>query len=282
MTRLELSKLGKRMSIRQQALATAQIYLRRYYLTMPIRSTNPYLVLSTAFYLACKVEECPHHIRLVVAEARNFWPDMLTSETAALGECEFSLISEMGSQLLVHHPYRALQELQGVLQLSVDEMSLAWNIVNDGFLTDVVLCYAPCVVAVTAAFLAVVIKPSSSGGGAAGNMHQQVQGALGSIASGTSGGGGATTAGALAGTAPSTPAAGQGAAATSGASPATSSPRIQKLLTWLAESSIDIEAIVDCIQELISLYEVWDGYKEALCKEPIARFVKGRSATLEK
>jgi cyclin-C len=71
---LELSKLGKRMSIRQQALATAQVYMRRYYSRVEIRRTNPYLVLSTAFYLACKMEECPQHIRLVVAEARNFWP----------------------------------------------------------------------------------------------------------------------------------------------------------------------------------------------------------------
>jgi hypothetical protein len=64
------------MSIRQQALATAQVYMRRYYTKVEIRRTNPYLVLSTAFYLACKVEECPQHIRLVVGEARQFWPGM--------------------------------------------------------------------------------------------------------------------------------------------------------------------------------------------------------------
>src|ERR1700755_421664 len=75
---IELSKLGKRMSIRQQALATAQVYMRRYYTKVEIRRTNPYLVLSTAFYLACKVEECPQHIRLVVGEARQFWPGIIS------------------------------------------------------------------------------------------------------------------------------------------------------------------------------------------------------------
>src|SRR6201992_2824495 len=117
------------MSIRQQALATAQVYMRRYYTKVEIRRTNPYLVLSTAFYLACKMEECPQHIRLVAGEARQLWPDVTTSEPSQLGECEFSIISELNSQLIVHHPYRSLTDLQPTLQLTLDETSLAWNII---------------------------------------------------------------------------------------------------------------------------------------------------------
>lgn len=67
------------MSTRQQAIATAQVYLKRYYLKNEIRQTNPHLVLTTAFYLACKMEESPQHIRFVVAEARGLWPGMYTS-----------------------------------------------------------------------------------------------------------------------------------------------------------------------------------------------------------
>ena len=70
----ELAKLGKKVSARQQALATAQVYLRRFYSRVEIRRTNPYLVLSTALYLACKMEECPQHIRSFVSEARPIWP----------------------------------------------------------------------------------------------------------------------------------------------------------------------------------------------------------------
>lgn len=69
----ELGKLGRRMNARQQVLATAQVYMRRFYLKREIRTTNPYLVLCTAFYLACKMEESPQHIRVVVGEARQFW-----------------------------------------------------------------------------------------------------------------------------------------------------------------------------------------------------------------
>ena len=72
----ELIKLGKRMSTRQQAIATAQVYLKRFYTKNEIRQTNPFLVLTTAFYLACKMEECPQHIRFVVGEARGLWPGM--------------------------------------------------------------------------------------------------------------------------------------------------------------------------------------------------------------
>jgi cyclin C len=68
-----MGKLGRRMNARQQVLATAQVYVRRFYLKREIRTTNPYLVLSTAFYLACKMEEAPQHIRVVVGEARQFW-----------------------------------------------------------------------------------------------------------------------------------------------------------------------------------------------------------------
>ena len=52
--------------------------------------------------------------------------------------------------------------------------------------------------------------------------------------------------------------------------------RIARLVEWLAESSVDVEAVVECTQELISLYDVWEGYMEKTCKEQIARFVKAR------
>lgn len=71
---IEVARLGKRLGVRQQAMATAQLYLRRFYSKVAIRRTNPFLVIATAVYLACKMEECPHHIRLVVSEGRALWP----------------------------------------------------------------------------------------------------------------------------------------------------------------------------------------------------------------
>lgn len=263
---IELAKLGKRIGVRQQALATAQVYVRRFYSKVEIRHTNPYLVLATALYLACKMEECPQHIRVVVSEARNIWPglnacfscmsvaanilaDFILSDVSKLGECEFFLISEMNSQLIVHHPYRTLQELFITLNMAQEDVSLAWSILNDHYLTDLPLLFPPHVIAVTAIFLALTLKPTQAGLQAA-----------------------ASTAAALA-SASQVP-----KETSSTGSTITNSPqvKVQNLVSWLAEGEVDIKAVVDCSQEIISLYDVLEQYSEKTCKEQLARFVKAR------
>ncbi|KAK5001395.1 RNA polymerase II holoenzyme cyclin-like subunit, partial [Cryomyces antarcticus] len=162
----QISKLAKRTSasqpIRQQALATAQVYVRRFYTKVEIRKTNPYLVMATAFYLACKMEESPQHIRLVVSEAHHQWPDLVMADISKLGECEFWLISEMNSQLILHHPYRSLSELQQTFALTTDEALLASSIINDHYLTDLPFLHAPHVMAITAIILAVTLRPNQA------------------------------------------------------------------------------------------------------------------------
>jgi cyclin C len=37
-----------------------------------------------------------------------------------------------------------------------------------------------------------------------------------------------------------------------------------------------MEAVAECTQELISLYEVWETYTDKTCKDQIAKFVKAR------
>jgi cyclin C len=169
--------MARPLAIRQQALASAQVYVRRFYAKVEIRRTNPALVLATALYLACKMEECPQHIRMVLAEARHCWgmfpvhliiadwrkEDTSFNDISKIGECEFSLISEMNSQLILHHPYRSLNELQTQFQLTQEENALAWSIINDHYLTDLPLLHAPHVIAITAMFLAVVLKPTQGG-----------------------------------------------------------------------------------------------------------------------
>ena len=248
----EIMKLGRRLQLRQLVLATAQIYVRRFYCRVELRRTNPYLVMATAVYLAGKMEECPVHIRVVVNEARNAWPgkriprprsgraplrltpttlDFITTDASAMGECEFWLIAEMKSQLIVHHPYRTLMDLLRRLSLTTDETSLAWAVINDHYLTDLPLLHPPHVIAV-AAILLTAIKPG--GRGVAGDPPR----------------------------------------ARGGSRAIASSSATQRWAGWVAESEIDMEAIVDCTQEMMSLYDVWEQYHERLCREPIARFVR--------
>ncbi|KAI4172092.1 MAG: hypothetical protein LQ343_003839 [Gyalolechia ehrenbergii] len=245
----QLAKLGKRMSVRQQALATAQVYIRRFYTKVDVRNTNVYLILATALYLACKMEESPQYIRMVVSEARNMWPDFIPSDVSKLGECEFYLISEMNSQLIVHHPYRTLQELQGRLNLGQDDISLAWSVINDHYLTDLPLLVAPHVVAIAAIFLSLTLKPNHGGLQAATNAAA----ALANAAQ------------------PSKQLLQTGASSAN-----TPQDRVQYFVQWLAEGEVDIQAVVDSTQELISLYDVWEQYSEKTCKEQVSRFVKAR------
>ncbi|KAL8949563.1 MAG: hypothetical protein Q9222_004337 [Ikaeria aurantiellina] len=246
---VQLVKLGKRMSVRQQALATAQVYVRRFYTKVDVRSTNPYLILATALYLACKMEEIPQHIRTVVDAARNLWPDFISSDVAKLGECEFYLISEMNSQLIVHHPYRTLQQLQNQLGLGQDDVSLAWSIINDHYLTDLPLLVAPHVVAIAAISLALTHKTASSSsqvttnnsGGAANHSLVSKEGLQ--IGNSTLN---------------------------------TPQKRTENFAKWLSESEVDIQAVVDSSQEMISLYDTWEQCNEKTCKDQISRFVKAR------
>lgn len=252
--------------VRQQALATAQVYIKRFYTKVEIRRTNPYLVVATALYVACKMEECNQHIRAIVTEARSAWPgllhvlhpiimlktflaDFLFSDIAKLGECEFSLISEMNSQLIVHHPYRTLSDLYGKLGMGQDEQSLAWSIINDHYMTDAPLLYPPHLIAVTAIFLAMTLKPTPGGLAAVASAATNLSGS--NFLQGELPSGGSNTS-------------------------SSQQKKVENLVKWLAEGEIDIRSVIECSQEIISLYDVLDQYNEKLCKEQIARFVKAR------
>jgi len=146
-------------------------------------------------------------------------------------------------------------ELQSTYSVSSDETALAWSIINDHYLTDLPLLYPPHIIAITAIFLAVTLKPTqmnmhstaNPGPGAANLVQSAANSLLGAVAGRDSVNqhNGVQT-------------------------------KSQKLLSSLAESDLDLEGIIDCVQEIISLYEVWEQYNDKVCKEQITRFVKAR------
>ncbi|KAI5362648.1 putative cyclin [Septoria linicola] len=269
----QLTKLARRMSLRQQALATAQVYMKRFYLHVEMRKTNPYLIMATAVYLACKMEECPQHIRLMLGEAARQWPELGVSESSKIGECEFALISTLSSRLICHHPYRPLNEFAQIFGLSTEESNLAHSIVNDMFLTDLVLLHPPHVLAITALVLAVVLRPS---GQPSGLQAHSTHGSMGSGSPALSSPTGASGAG----FSPTMSAsAAQQAFLGSFSGLRQAGPKLSKIVDWLAESKIDMPSVIDATQELISLYAVWEeNYNERACKEAITRFVKDGGA----
>lgn len=92
-----IMKLGRRLNIRQYALATAHIYLSRFLIKASVREINLYMLVTTCVYLACKVEECPQYIRTLVSEARTLWPEFIPPDPTKVTEFEFYLLEELES-----------------------------------------------------------------------------------------------------------------------------------------------------------------------------------------
>lgn len=143
--------------------------------------------------------------------------------------------------------------------MAAEEVSLATSIINDHYLTDLPLLFAPHIVATTAIFLSLSLIPTPSGGIGI-NPASAVAAVAGLGAATTTTGGGGVG----------------GAGSGGGGGNTNHKNKIQALVSWLAEGEIDIKSVVDCAQELIGLYQAWEVYNEKACKEGIARFVKGR------
>ena len=288
-------RLSKRLTTRQQAFATTMVYIHRYLLFTPIRTVNIYLLISTAFYLASKTEESPHHIRLVIAEARSQWPDFIPGDVARIGEMEFSLISELRSQLIIWHPYRTLKDLEdnSALGITAEEGRLAWSIINDSYMTDLPLTCPPHVIALMALFLAVIVQPSKTQLGLQSIPPSQplARNTLSpsSLPSAFDSLGGRTgvaenlmhSLGSLSSSQSSSVPSSQNSKDSNGAdgenpAGAAKGDKVQRMVRFLADSEVDLKQMVEATQELISLYELWEHYSERVIKEALSRYIKGR------
>lgn len=164
-----IMKLGRRLNIRQVALATAHVYLARFLLRASIREVNLYLLVTTSVYLACKVEECPQYIRSLVSEARSLWPEFIPPDPTKVTEFEFYLIEELESYLVVHHPYRSMDQMVTVLkqqpytlELSPEEIQNCWSLINDSYINDVHLVYPPHITAMACMFITISVQENTN------------------------------------------------------------------------------------------------------------------------
>lgn len=162
-----LVKLGRRLNVRQIALATSEVYLTRFLTRVSLKEINVYLLVTTCLYVSCKIEECPQHIRLIISEARNLWPEYIPHDITKLAEFEFYLIEEMDMYLFLHHPYKSLLQLRDFLRqyqqhfgfsLTDDELQHSWSLINDSYITDLHMLFPPHVIALAAIYITIVLK----------------------------------------------------------------------------------------------------------------------------
>ena len=156
-----------------------------------------------------------------------------------LGECEFWLISELNAQLIVHHPYRDLTNLRGTLSLTADEFQLCWSMVNDHYISMLPLLHPPVIVAAAVITMVLVVPPNQTGFQARKSAASRARN-LGQKPEGQQ-----------------------------------VPEKDQRLVSWLAESELDVEAVAACTQEFVSLYAVLERYSERTCREQIGKLVKG-------
>ncbi|KAJ2485542.1 RNA polymerase II holoenzyme cyclin-like subunit [Coemansia sp. RSA 2320] len=143
-------RIGKRLRARQEIVATALVYFKRFYINNTFYDLDPYLMTATCLYLACKVEENPHHIKQIWSESKAAFaevsPDIrFPYDVPDIAECESYLLEEMKFYLVVYHPYQVLLE----------------SIINDSYQTDAIFVYPPHVIAVAAMFLSRVVDQGS-------------------------------------------------------------------------------------------------------------------------
>lgn len=232
-----IMKLGRRLNIRQCALATAHIYLSRFLLKVSVREVNLYLLVTTCVYLACKVEECPQYIRTLVSEARSLWPEFVPPDPTKVTEFEFYLIEELQSYLIVYHPYKSMEQIVNVLkeppfdlQLSQDELQNCWSLINDSYIDDVHLTYPPHIIAIACLFITICLR-----GRTAKNSLINVSSKNDDILE---------------------------------FDPITAKASEQQDVfnRFVAESQVDLEEVMNTIQDLITLYDHWDKYHEPWIK----------------
>ncbi|GMM34717.1 cyclin-dependent protein serine/threonine kinase regulator [Saccharomycopsis crataegensis] len=295
-------KLGRRLGLRAIPITTAEVYLSRFLLNVSLKEINIYLLVTTCIYLACKVEECPHHIRSISNEARNLWPQYIPHDLTKLAEFEFYLIEEMENYLIIHNPYRSLGQIRNILAstdfahidnynsnngmnnidggnngnyrdgyksygdlssgldpsngklydgvncliLHQDELQVSWSIINDSYITDLSLIFPPHIISLGAIYIAVVLRCSAM-------MNDRASSAI------------LRRAGVDLPNKPGTTNTGPNIEG-----------RMNILTNFMGISNIDLNEVIEAVQEILTLYEVWEAYDENKLRKKVQKLFMNR------
>ncbi|RDB20277.1 RNA polymerase II holoenzyme cyclin-like subunit [Hypsizygus marmoreus] len=284
-----ISKLGKKLQLRQRAIATATVFFRRFYLKNSYCETDPFIVISACCYVAAKAEESPIHIKNIVAESRslfsqeNYGIKHFPSDHTKLAEMEFYLVDDLECDLTVFHPYRTLLSLcrkeaadtaslfgseegeadeagvgisgddgprywgtgEGQLELSEGALQTVWFIINDTYRSDLCLLHPPHIIAIAALYLTFIlhqptrdtILPQIAAQNHPNHQPETPQ--------------------------ESTPQPRRSSRQANHHHTAVEPPKKpQDPITFLAELNVSLPLVATVAQEIISLYTLWDRYKE--------------------
>ncbi|KAH9530060.1 hypothetical protein DERF_003898 [Dermatophagoides farinae] len=152
-----IQALGEQLKVKQQVIATAIVYFRRFYVRNSLKCIDPLLLAPTCLFLASKVEEfgvisnnrlistCQQVVKTKFSYA---YPQEFPYRINQILECEFYLMEIMDCCLVLYHPYRPLIQFVQDWNNKDSMLSTAWNVVNDSFRTDIALAclHIACVI----------------------------------------------------------------------------------------------------------------------------------------
>ncbi|TXG71197.1 hypothetical protein EZV62_006132 [Acer yangbiense] len=165
-----LQDLGMRLKVPQITIATAIIFCHRFFLRQSHAKNDRRTIATVCMFLAGKVEETPRPLKDVILVSyeiihkKDKDPDAvqrikhketfdLQKELILLGEKV--VLSTLGYDLNVHHPYKPLVEAIKKFKVAQNALAqVAWNFVNDGLRTALCLQFKPHHIAAGAIFLA--------------------------------------------------------------------------------------------------------------------------------
>lgn len=163
-----IQTLGEQLKVRQQVVATATVYFKRFYARNSLKCVDPLLLAPTSVFLASKVEEfgvisnsrlistCQTVVKTKFSHA---YPQEFPYRIQNVLECEFYLLEMMDCCLVLYQPYRPLVNYVQDLGHGEEEiLSLGWRIINDSLRTDVCLLYPPYLIALACLNMACVIR----------------------------------------------------------------------------------------------------------------------------
>ncbi|ODQ47510.1 hypothetical protein PICMEDRAFT_40880, partial [Pichia membranifaciens NRRL Y-2026] len=256
-----IARLGRRLSLRQIILSTAEVYVSRFLIKVSLLEINIYMLVATSVYVACKICESPQHIRTILAEARNCWPEFISGDFTKIAEFEFYLIEELDCYLIVHHPYNSLAQLRNCqyrLNLTDSEIESVWQVINDSYMTDLPLLYPPHIIAIAALHIQLGMRRK---------LSQSMSHTGRVLPRSGSAGASTTTAGNMAmSLSPEKSAGGRPGAA--GAPPVWNA-RLDAFTNFLAGSNVNLEEVIESVQELLNLYEAWQAYDEGAIRQTV-------------
>ncbi|XP_065314688.1 cyclin-C-like isoform X2 [Gordionus sp. m RMFG-2023] len=161
-----IQSLGEQLKVKQQVVATAVGYFKRFYVINSLKDVDPFLLAPTSLFLASKVEEFGviSNTRLIAScqgllKTKYVFlqlPEYSYRSNNVL-ECEFYLLEMLDCSLLFYQPYRPLVLLASDMGQEDKILPLAWNLVNDSLRTDLCLKTAPHLIAITCLHLACVL-----------------------------------------------------------------------------------------------------------------------------